>query len=169
MSQKSDPSAVSRRGVEQILATADNTTLVIKATKNGKLGLCVRCFEGETIAKTRAPRTTCASPLQLLKSVLSCRIPPPRLRGGVSNKFWPHATTPRWSFAPAETARKLHTALTSRATVSTALSISVATWPPIELVRTCLKPLVVENGGLAFDEGIAHHVRWGIEQFCQLG
>ena len=30
-------SAPSRRGVEQILATADHTTLVIKATKDGKL------------------------------------------------------------------------------------------------------------------------------------
>jgi hypothetical protein len=32
MSAKSDPSAVPRRGIEQILATADHTTLVIKAT-----------------------------------------------------------------------------------------------------------------------------------------
>ena len=27
-----------RRGVEQILATADHTTLVVKATKDGRLG-----------------------------------------------------------------------------------------------------------------------------------
>ena len=32
-------SSPSRRGVEQILATADHTTLVIKATKDGELGV----------------------------------------------------------------------------------------------------------------------------------
>ena len=32
-------SSPSRRGVEQILATADHTTLVVKATKDGKLDL----------------------------------------------------------------------------------------------------------------------------------
>ena len=45
MSEKFEVSATSRRGVEQILATADNTTLVIKATKDGP----GRCFEDKTI------------------------------------------------------------------------------------------------------------------------
>jgi len=37
-------SSPSGRGVEQILATCDHTTLVIKATKDGKLGVSGRYF-----------------------------------------------------------------------------------------------------------------------------
>ena len=46
--KKTDPSAVPRRGIEQILATVDNTTLVVKATKDGKLDVMSNAFvEGE--------------------------------------------------------------------------------------------------------------------------
>jgi len=37
-------SAPLRRGVEQILATADHTTLVVKATKDGKLDVTSNSF-----------------------------------------------------------------------------------------------------------------------------
>ena len=41
-------SSPSGRGVEQILATADHTTLVVKATKDGKLDVMSNAFvEGE--------------------------------------------------------------------------------------------------------------------------
>jgi hypothetical protein len=43
--------ASSRRGVEQILATADNTMLVIKATKDGKLDVT-----SNSLVKRRTPR-----------------------------------------------------------------------------------------------------------------
>ena len=42
MSEKFEVSATSRRGVEHILATADNATI-------GKLEVSDRCLEGETI------------------------------------------------------------------------------------------------------------------------
>jgi hypothetical protein len=44
MSAKTDPSAAPRRGVEQILATCDNTTLVVRATKDGKLDVMSNAF-----------------------------------------------------------------------------------------------------------------------------
>jgi hypothetical protein len=36
-----------RRGVEQILATADHTTLVVKASKDGKLDILCNAFVEE--------------------------------------------------------------------------------------------------------------------------
>ena len=47
MAPKSGVSATSRRGVEQILATCDHTTLVIKATKDGKLDIASNSFKDD--------------------------------------------------------------------------------------------------------------------------
>ena len=41
-------SPLNRRGVEQILATTPDVTLVVKATSDGKLEVSARCFD-ETI------------------------------------------------------------------------------------------------------------------------
>jgi hypothetical protein len=46
MASKSDSSAAPRRGIEQILATTDGTTLVIKATNDGKLHVTSNSFVG---------------------------------------------------------------------------------------------------------------------------
>ena len=48
MSPSKAPISLSRKGVEQILATVDDVTLVIKATKDGKLEVAARCF-AETV------------------------------------------------------------------------------------------------------------------------
>jgi hypothetical protein len=46
MSPRNPP--LNRRGVEQILATTPDVTLVVKATSDGKLEVSARCFN-ETI------------------------------------------------------------------------------------------------------------------------
>ena len=46
-------SSPSRRGVEQILATADHTTLVIKATKDGKLDITSSAFVEDKAGRAR--------------------------------------------------------------------------------------------------------------------
>ena len=48
MSSKNSPSELPRRGIEQILATTPDVTLVIKATSDGKLEVSGRCFD-ETV------------------------------------------------------------------------------------------------------------------------
>jgi hypothetical protein len=47
MSSKSDPSALPRRGIEQILATCDNTTLVVRASRDGKLDVMSNAFKDD--------------------------------------------------------------------------------------------------------------------------